>query len=151
MKPLSEKQVERVFSKHKRQMIKRLGIEPTTDEQLTRVGRELFNTKYIGTFPQDYKPKASPKRQYFIINTHTSGQPGEHWVAIVKNGKTYYIYDSFARSASKLLPVFIGKLSKYIESDKGDQEQHGGAICGQLCLAWLTVVHTLGVRNALKV
>jgi hypothetical protein len=106
MPVLSEKEVEKKFKAYKRKMIKILGRKATTDDQLTQLGKRLFGKRYIGTFSQDYKPQKKPTCQYFIINNQLKGQPGEHWIAVVKNGNTYYIYDSFARHAERLIPVF---------------------------------------------
>jgi hypothetical protein len=152
MPAFTERQVEARFRKYKRQMIQLLGKKATTSHQLTTVGRQLFGAKYRGTFSQDYKAKPTPRHQYFIINVDRRHQPGSHWVGVVKNGKTYYIYDSYARTAKRLLPVFTGKILKYIESDRSDAEQYGSTeICGPLTLAWLCCVHELGIRNALKI
>lgn len=148
---LTEKEVNKEFRLRKKQIIKILGRKSTTDQQLTSLGKKLFGKKYVGTFSQDYKPKKTPKCQYFIINTDVLGKPGKHWVAIVKNNNTYYIYDSFARSAKRLIPIFVkGKL--IVESDLSDQEQRGlSQVCGQLCLSFLSIVHTYGIRTALQI
>jgi hypothetical protein len=148
---LTEEEATAKFKSNKRKFIKVLGRKSTTDQQLTTLGKKLFGNKYVGTYAQDYKPTASPVNQYFIINTDLSGKPGTHWVAIVKNEYTYYIYDSFARTAKRLLPVFT-KGRMIIESDLTDAEQQGSSeVCGVLCLAWLKVAHNLGIRSALKV
>ena len=147
---LTEKQVMRVFNKYKKQMISVLGNKVTIDSQLTTVGKHLFGPLYVGTFSQSYKPKAKPSKQMFIINVDTKGMPGTHWVAVFKNGKTYYMYDSFGRRSHRLLPVFSGG-RLVIDSDR-DAEQHPSTdICGPLWLAWLSTVKDLGIRNALKV
>jgi hypothetical protein len=123
---MNEKDVTAKFNNDKKNIIKILGRKSTTDQQLTNLGKKLFGKKYIGTFPQDYNPKSTPVNQYFIINTDTSGKKGTHWVAIVKNKNTYYIYDSFARKAKRLLPIFTkGKM--VINSDLTDQEQFGNS------------------------
>ena len=150
MKILTEKEVMTKFRSNKRNLIKVLGRKSTTDRQLSDVGRKLFGKKYIGTFSQDYKPNARPNYQFFIINTDTKGGPGEHWVAVVKNNNTYYIYDSFGRKAHKLLHVFTkGKL--IIESDLDAEQRGASQVCGVLCISWLQVVNDFGIRNALKV
>lgn len=150
MAPMTEKQVMARFNAHKRRLLKQLGRKATTDTQLTHTGKLLLGSRFKGAFPQDYKVKAKPKVQYFILNNHKKGQPGEHWVSVVKNGTTYYCFDSFGRSSRKLLPHFSrGKL--VIDSDY-DPEQFGSTqICGVLCLAWLLTVQQLGIRNALRV
>lgn len=43
-------------------------------------------SNFIGTFPLDQLPVHIPKNSGLIANTHTSDKPGEHWVAIFKDG-----------------------------------------------------------------
>jgi hypothetical protein len=148
---LTENEVMVIFRKKKKEIIKLLGRKATTDIQLTSLGHDMFGKKYTGTYSQDHKPKKLPKCQYFIINTDRRGGNGTHWVAIVKNNNTFYIYDSFARNAKRLIPVFSkGKL--IIESDLSDAEQRGDSeVCGQLCLSFLYVVNKHGIRAALLI
>jgi hypothetical protein len=148
--PLSEKEVKAKFNKYKKNLFKIMGKKSTTNHQLDTIGKQLFGAKYIGTFSQSYKPKKKPDHQYFIINTDLANMPGVHWVAVVKNKNTYYIYDSFGRTSKRLLPVFTqGRL--IIDSDY-DAEQFGDSeICGQLCLSFLQVVKEFGIRNALLI
>lgn len=151
MPTLTEKQVTAKFRKYKKEMIKHLGRKSTTDKQLTALGKKLFGKKYIGTFSQDYRVKPQPAKQFFIINTDRKGRPGEHWVAVVKNNNTFYVYDSFARSSHRLIPVF-SKNKVTINSDLSDAEQKGNSeVCGQLCLSWLSIVKECGIRNALLI
>jgi hypothetical protein len=149
MPSLSEKEVMKVFNHHKRKFIRILGRKATTDTQLNDVGQAYF-PQFVGAFSQDVKITPTPARQYFIINTDRKHQPGTHWCGVVKNGKTYYVYDSFGRTSSRLLPHFSkGKL--VVDSDY-DAEQFGKTeICGVLCLAWIATVAEVGIRNALKV
>jgi hypothetical protein len=148
---LSEKEVTAKFNANKKKIIKIMGVKNTTNLQLDRMGKQLFGTKYQGTFSQSYKPRSTPAHQCFIINTDLKGQPGTHWVAVIKNKNTYYIYDSFARTSRRLLPVFTrGRL--IIDGDTSDAEQFGDSqICGQLCLSWIQVVKDHGIRNALLI
>lgn len=150
MPPMTEKDVMTVFNAHKRRLLLQLGRKATTNTQLTHTGRLLLGSCFKGAHPQDYQIKKTPKIQYFILNNHKKGQSGEHWVAILKNGNVYYVYDSFGRTSNKLLPHF-SKNRIIIDSDY-DAEQFGESeICGQLCLAWLLCVKELGIRNALLV
>jgi hypothetical protein len=150
MPPMTEKQVMRVFNAHKRRLIKQLGRKSTSDKQLTDTGKLLLGSSFQGAFPQNYRVRKTPKRQTFILNTDTSGGPGEHWVSVIKNNKTFYVYDSFGRSSRKLLPVFSrGKL--VIDSEYDAEQADDTEIWGQLCLSWLLTVQQLGIRNALRI
>jgi len=149
---VKDKKVDTLFKAYKKKLIAEIGTKATTDTELTKYGKRLFGTKYIGTYSQNEKiPKSNIKQKFYIINVDTVGEPGTHWVAVVQNGNTYYIYDSYARGAKRLIPLFVkGKI--IIESDRSDAEQYGDSeICGQLCLSWLCVVNELGIRSALKI
>ena len=149
-----EKKVEDVFRQYKTKLLKVLGRKATYDSDLTRVGKQLFGSKYLGTFPQDKAPLG--RTGMAIVNTDVSTGPGVHWVALYLTPKTVYVYDSFARSTSKLLKILTKnaktKKINMLESDRTDKEQKKTSeICGVLCLAWLAVVQSLGIRAAIKI
>ena len=147
---MNEQQVMKHFNTYKKGLIAKLGTKATTDKQLTTVGKSLFGSKYIGTFSSDYKPRKTPSKQYFIINVDGEQLPGSHWLGIVKNNNTYYIFDSYGRSAKRLIPNFAGG-KHIIETDPDVDQSKTSDICGALCLAWLCTVDKLGIRAALKV
>ena len=142
------------FLKHKNHFIKKLGKKALFDNQLTIEGKALFGNKYLGTFSQNNIPLN--RTGYLIANVDTLGMPGSHWVAIYTTPKTFYIYDSFGRQTTNLLPILEHKLNtkkvKYLDSNP-NPEQFGKTteICGQLCLAWLCIVKEYGVRKALTI
>ena len=148
---LTEKQVVTIFNRIKKAIIKDIGhTGPTTDAELTKIGKRLFGAKYTGTFTVEHKPAKSRKLQYFIINNQRKDQPGEHWVGIVKTGTKYHIYDSFGRSSRDLIPSFV-KNKKYFDLDRDAEQSESSAICGGLCLAWLICVDRLGIEKAMKI
>lgn len=149
-----EKKAEKLFRQYKTKLLKVLGRKATYDSDLTRVGTQLFGSKYLGTFPQDKAPLG--RTGMAIINTDVSKGPGIHWVALYLTPKTVYVYDSFARPTSQLLKILTknakGKKIKMIESDRSDAEQKKTSeVCGVLCLSWLAVIRDLGVRKALLI
>jgi hypothetical protein len=149
MPNLSEKEVMRVFNRHKRKFMHILGTKATSDHQLNVVGRKFF-PQFAGAFPQDTRIKSKPTRQFIILNVDTKEMGGSHWCAVLKNDKTYYVYDSFGRKARRLLPHF--SKGKLIVNSDSDPEQFGDSqICGVLCMAWISTVDEIGIRNALKV
>jgi hypothetical protein len=142
------------FLKHKNHFIKKLGKKALFDNQLTIEGKALFGNKYLGTFSQNNIPLN--RTGYLIANVDTLGMPGSHWVAIDTTPKTFYIYDSFGRQTTNLLPILEHKLNtkkvKYLDSNpKPEQFGKTTEICGQLCLAWLCIVKEYGVRKALTI
>ena len=151
---LTERQVEVLFRKNKKKIIKQMGREATSDTQLRVIGNEVLGRRFIGVYPQDEIPLG--RTGLIIASTDTSNGPGVHWVAMVLTPKTIYVFDSFARSTKQLLKVLSKnakhKQIKIVDSDRSDAEQRDeSALCGQLCLAWLCVVKQLGVRSALRI
>ena len=53
---------------------------------------------YLGTYPADVKPKTLQTHCCWIWNVDESDKPGSHWVAVVKNQKQVYFFDSYAKS-----------------------------------------------------
>ena len=79
----------KVINRIKKAIIKDIAhTGPTTDAELTKIGKRILGTKYTGTFTVEHKPSKSKKLQYFIINNHRKDQPGEHWIAVVKKRQT---------------------------------------------------------------
>ncbi len=151
MKQLSEKEVMRHFKKYQREFISQLGSGITNSDQLTAIGKTQFGNKYIGTFPQDHPIKKAKGTQFYIINTDTSNQKGTHWCAVVSTpNNVFYLYDSFGRKSSKLLPIFTrGKFT--IDTDYDKEQKKSENTCGVNCMAFLKCVENLGIKNALKI
>lgn len=142
-----------LFNKTKNSLIRKLGKEPLSDITIDKIGKEIFGIKWGGVGSQSMDiPKT--KDRYYIINTaHNDKSPGYHWTSlyISKSGKPY-IYDSFARNTNKLMFVLEKKLKgKGIGINKELDQHSGSNICGHISLAWLNVVHNLGIREASKI
>ena len=94
-----------LFLKYKKKFIKLLGKKALDNFQLDKLGKELFGTKYLGTFPQDQLPN---RVGYMIVNVDTSKRintPSAHWVAIVQIPTNLYVYDSFGRLTKNVLKI----------------------------------------------
>ena len=145
-----------LYLKYKKHVITKFGKKALDDRQLTELGRNIFGSKYLGTFPQDKVPWN--KTGYLICNVDTSKKintDDAHWVAIYTTKTRLYIYDTFGRHTSFILPIVFEKAAKInkkiIEADH-DPEQYGySEICGQLSMAFLCVVKDLGVKKALTI
>ena len=150
----SEKDVEKLFKKYAKGLIKKYGNKALTDLQVTDMAKLKLKGKYLGTFPQD-KINLN-KSGYMIINTDLDGKPGIHWVALYITKKTVYIYDSFARDNKTLLKILTNQINKkklnVVNSDRSDAEQFGDSeVCGVLSVAWLYVIKDIGIKNAIKI
>jgi len=118
-----------------------MGSGITYDKDLTIKGKSLFGADFIGVFPRDKIPRMT-SRQSCIFNLDTTGQPGSHWCAMYKQGSRTYVYDSYGRQV-------IG--SGYSYTDPDAEQTNAEKNCGQRCLAWLKVVYSLGLKEALKI
>lgn len=128
---------------------KELGKDSTGLSELTRVGKQTFGKKYIGTFASDEKIHLK-NGQCCIVNTLPLGTPGEHWVAVAFNGGCYILYDSFGRDNNEMEIENLDGLRICLTEQ--DPEQHESENnCGQRCLAWLSVFFKLGEAAALTI
>ena len=101
-----------LFKKYKKQIIKEMGKKALADDQINKIGKELFGTKWKGVFPQD-RLKTTPG--YYIINTDKSthiNSNSSHWVAIKMDKSTMFVYDSFGRTTRYVLPLIYAKTKK---------------------------------------
>ena len=141
------------FLKYKKQIIKKVGKKGLYDNQILEEGKELFDKKFLGVFSQDTIPLH--KKGYMIFNVDTHDEKGSHWIGCYSTDKCLYIYDSFGRHSERLLPILMNKLHKkkiHFKDSQHDAEQYGDSqICGQLSLAWLCIVESMGIRKALKI
>ena len=160
---MSEKKVEELFLNYKNQFIELFGNRALYGSQINDAGEKLFGDKWNGYSLQNENGYAS-KLGYHIINTDTlrkdgSGGEGIHWVALVITPKIAYVFDSYARNPQKILKHLTKKMKnkkvKIVSSDRSDLEQKDTKseleICGQLSLAWLSVVDQIGIMRALKI
>ena len=139
---------EKLFLKYKKQFIKELGKKALYDDQFKKMIPWVN-----GVYCQD---QAVIKPGYYIINTDISSGKGEHWIGCYQTKTRCYLYDSFSRTPKFLVPIFLKKLEKnkikVFESDTSDSEQYGQTeVCGQLCMAWLSVIKKIGIRKAMTI
>jgi hypothetical protein len=115
--------------------------------ELTKIGKAHFGSKYRGTFPSDRIPQLK-SNQCCIINLDTSNEPGSHWIAVARGkGLQCYAYDSFGRKASKLIPALSGVIDSQQDAEQALIEVN----CGARCIAWLYVLYAKGVKVALTI
>ena len=108
-------------------------------DQLDKIGRKLFGTKFYGVYPSDKIPKLNMVKRYCILNLDKSTESGSHWVALalLKDGKTIF-YDSFGRCHTKIIPSLnLSGNGRIINSEKDKEQKIREQNCGQRCLAFL--------------
>jgi len=136
----SEKMYVDIYNSFVHEIVKKIGSNgETTDTQLDKIGKGLFKQKFAGVFAADTIPK-STSFGYCIANLDNADQPGEHWVAIVKNNGKYLVYDSFGRKTSDILPNLENVTDTDYDAEQFKHEEN----CGQRCLAWLLVYDQFG-------
>lgn len=147
MKQYTEKEIETINKKLLKFICKEMKNNSTTyDIELYQFAKRIFDNKFIDVCPLD---KISNKVGYSIVNLDKTGQPGFHWIAMIKkpNNKVI-IYDSLGtlnelntiKEIQILRPRFIDD----------DQEQNiKETNCGQRCIAFLCIYDMLGEKNAM--
>lgn len=108
--------------------------------QIEKVAREKLKIKgFLGVYSLDKLPVHLPSPPYrFIVNTHTSNLPGEHWLAVSgeKTGKIY-VFDPMGFFYPPLLVQYLAKLRKPLIFNKTAYQSPSSRECGQYCLSWL--------------
>ena len=85
---------------------------------------------------RDMLPKKRPPNiQAYIVNTHKSNQPGEHWVAIFFKGNWAYYFDSYGRPPPEenILP-FIKQNARCHTYNKHRLQEGSTPVCGMYCI-----------------
>lgn len=130
-----------------------LGNGITYGNELNKIGVKLLKKKFKGVFPSDKIPRLSEYKKYAILNLDKSNEAGSHWIAIAYDDKNVYVYDSFGRKSSKIIPSL--KLSgngRVREGSDYDAEQKiREDNCGGRSMAWLLFFDRYGVENAMKI
>ena len=125
-----------------------LGKGSTYQNDLLKTGKDLLGNRFHGVYPCDKIPKLTKRQPYCILNLDNSNQPGSHWVACMKVGKKVWLYDSFARKGSKILPS-LAKSGNGIVRDVDREDREQTIIeenCGARCIAWLCLCEKLGIK-----
>jgi hypothetical protein len=117
---------------------------------ISRKCKQLFGSTFNGVFLQDSKFPA--KDGYSVMNNDTSGGKGIHWLAVIKRGKTIYVYDSFGRLTRNILPIFTKNMKAQgftvKTADPSDQDQYGTTSrdCGHRCISALMIAKKQGIQ-----
>lgn len=81
-------------------------------------------------------PRKKPKSvRAYIVNTHTSCQPGEHWIAIMFKGKSTFYFDSFALPPEEkfMLPFMERNSTTWVMNTIRYQHKDTN-VCGLYCI-----------------
>jgi hypothetical protein len=129
---------------------KLLGSDTTYVDDLNDVGKRLFGNKFVGVFPSNRIPRLK-NNQYVILNLDEEGELGSHWVAVVKHKNKSFLYDSFGRRASKIIPSLKKSGNGMVVDTELDKEQKETEFdCGARSATALMVYHLFGLKYYLK-
>jgi hypothetical protein len=127
-----------------------LGNDTTYLDELNRVGKRLFGGKFKGVFPSNRIPRLK-HNEYVILNLDKEGEAGSHWVALVKHNNKSYLYDSFGRRASKIIPDLLKSGNGIVANTELDKEQKETEYdCGARTISSLMVYDLFGLKYYLK-
>lgn len=137
--PSLKKRVENEYLNILQKIENKHGNKETNADQLHKIGKSMFGDKFEGVFAADKIPILDDNT-YAIINLDDSGQPGSHWVSVVKHKNRTYIYDSFGRRTYSILPELIQSGNGIVLDTENDKEQEKvEENCGQRSLAALKI------------
>jgi hypothetical protein len=152
-KLLSEKDANILYRKIFNKIVKPMvGNKSTYQSDLEKAGAKLLGTKFKGVFPSDKIPRLNNLKSYAILNLDKSNMPGSHWVSIAHDKGTTYLYDSFGRHGTKIIPMLYHSGNGRIKNTDLDAEQvERETNCGARSLAWLLFFDKYGYKNAILI
>lgn len=151
MKKNNERECMLIYNKILKEIVKPLG-NTTYLSDLLGIGKKLLGVKFKGVYPSDKIPKLNDLSPYAILNLDTSKEKGSHWVAIAKHGDITYLYDSFGRKNTQIIPNlrFSGN-GRIYDTDKDAEQKVYEMDCGARCIAWLLYFDKYGPKCALLI
>lgn len=145
-----EKEAEMIYNHILNNIVEPLtGNKSTYMDELKAVGRKLLGIKFKGVYAADKIPILNDLKKYCILNLDRTGMPGSHWIALAKVKNNTYVYDSFGRQNTKIIPNlrFSGN-GRIVDVDRDAEQDKKEQNCGARCIAWLCVVEKWGMDMA---
>ena len=129
-----------------------LGNKETSNVQLDNICFKLFGSQFVGTFPSDKISTLTKKKNMCILNLDSSDQSGSHWISCVLENGIVYVYDSFDRPSSKIIPSLFKKYKTVKNTDrtlvsKPIRQKDYQDTCGQRCISALIIYKTNGLES----
>ena len=145
-----------VYKNLMKDLTKIMGNGELDSNQLTQMCKAVFKKEFNSVCAwSEYIPNKN--KPYSIVNTDNT--TGEHWLsAYTEDGKTVYVYDSFARNLKRMMKDWyeLSKIMNYkrIFVNKGqDQSDKSGNTpaqinCGLRSFTFLYCVKLYGIKKA---
>ena len=124
--------------------------------QLTKMCKSIFKKEFNSVCAwSEYIPDKN--KPYSIVNTDNEG--GEHWLsAYTEDGKTVYVYDSFARNLKRKnkdwydLSKQMGYKLIFVNKGKDQADKSGNTPaqinCGLRSYVWIYCVKLYGIKQS---
>lgn len=95
---------------------------------------------YLGCFSDDNLPVNIKDNEGLVVNYQSSDEPGSHWCAIKRMGKTLYHFDSLAFPPDTPLEILAKKNKLSIKSEYIRLQLDASHYCGHYCLLFLLCI-----------
>ena len=124
----------------------------------TRSFEEIETKHFHGAFAYDEVPALPEGEWSIIVNTASSSNPGEHWIAIVfKDGVTYFM-DSFGRELNlretTFSPEFVNKMKSitrgYLVNNRKLLQQLTSNACGYYAVYFVERLTVESLKKTLQ-
>ena len=137
-------------------LTKIMGNGELDSNQLTQMCKSIFKKEFNSVCAwSEYV--ANPKKPYSIVNTDAT--VGSHWLGVyTEDGKTVYVYDSFARNLKRIMKDWYDLSKKlgfkliFINKKKDQSDASGNAPaqinCGLRSYCWIYCVKIYGLKKA---
>ena len=143
------------FTREVKKMKRTLGQGMTFGDELNKHMKKKFPKLYFGIFSQDTIPRRIPRKCYLIVNVDKRSQSGSHWLGLYKNGKNVWVFDTFARKSSKLVPFLVKQFNKQqirvIDTHRGKDQTDAQEDCGHRVISFFMMVKKYGIRKTVKI
>jgi hypothetical protein len=122
----------------------------TDNIQLEKFGNKYFGHEFGGVYAEDVKVNFDSNKKYYIFNNEKKNQAGCHWLGLYVDhpNKQIFIFDTFNRESSKILPDVIVKCHKNcfkVKKGAFDILQNDNQEdCGERSLTYLLLVKHFG-------
>jgi hypothetical protein len=111
-----------------------------TDEIFKRIKSDKFaKSNFLGVFPRDLLPQVKKVPCSAVINTDSSREPGQHWIAFyVDEKRVCTFFDSYGRRPSEFnLDSYFQSFSLEIKYNDQQIQSVKSSSCGHFCIFFI--------------
>lgn len=111
-----------------------------SNDFVAKVCSKLFGKNFLGVFPCDIQPETRGLRRFSIIfNTGDSTTTGEHFVALYRENKKLFYFDSYGKKPEdkNVIEFINNQENKQLICWKKKIQHDKSIYCGFFCIAFL--------------